>query len=519
MKKYIALFLCFGLLAAICGCTKLSGGTSSTNSVIEEEIIIDIDQETVSNQQDTDGNNSQKPSNDKNNQSTPSSKPNTPTNNNQSSELQNSSADTTNDDEEPSLQETTNSNMSEMPQVTVFTSVANDIYIVGGKCTQDTEYINISGNGVDTTKIKPLEANGSGYFIGKVKIKHSTEIDIQGKQAGKDLSSKITMDAIYSQGQKNLMMSSDYMPYFADDSRMHFYSAILSYTLSNKIDSREKETARQNISSLVNTAKGVGAEVVYLVVPSSVAIYPETIPEYKAASGESIYKAFNSIATACGAKVIYPLDVMKAHKNDAKGYKIYHNTDSHWTTYGAYWGVSELMNYISGKYPTAKPRTVGEMGFYTVELFGGDALFSFGDNGGFENYSKADSNGGITIMTGIKELSTLYKFKMPTDTLSQITRGNKSSYLTWDNTNERVFTNPNGQGLPNAIIVRDSFARTAFDMVNDRFANVNWLAEGDYMSVANKINSNTDYVIYIVSERNLLKVMHNNKDASLVSIQ
>ena len=312
-------------------------------------------------------------------------------------------------------------------------------------------------------------------------------------------------------GMKNQMTSGDYQPVFGLDSRIHFYSAILTYSKSNFLSNGEKEFAKQNISETVQTAKSVGAEVIYLVVPSSAAVYPESVPsEYKAASGETLYKAFKSIAEQSGATVLYPLDELNAHKNDGEGYKIYSHSDSHWTTYGAYFGVSSLMNKISSKYPSAKPRTVKEMGFYTTELYGGDALFSFGDYNGFENYSQAASTSGKTSVTGIKELTTMYNLKMPTDTLTTITRGKKSIYLTKDNASYYEFTNKNGSGLPSAVIVRDSFGRTAFDMVNDRFSSVTWLAENDYSNAISAIKENKpNYVIYIVSERNLLKVMMN----------
>ncbi len=494
MKKAIALMLCLSMLISLCGCRLLGEFFSNSSEISSADLLLSDDELLADSENENDTNGAGGNGNgNKNPQNTGGQG-----NNGQNTEQ-------------------TNPNASATPEVTVFTAVSKDIYVIGGKCSANTEYINVSGSEVSATKIIPDMGNSGGYFIGKVQIKDSGNINIQAKEVGKDLSSVVSRYAAVSYGKDNLMMADDYKPYFGTNSRMHFYSAILSYTLSNVADSGIKSAAKQNISATVNAAKAVGAEVIYLVIPSSVAVYPETLPEYKAASGESLYKAFNSVASSSGAKVIYPLNTMKAHKNDGKGYKIYHNTDSHWSTYGAYFGVSELMNYIAGKYPNAKPRTVSEMGFYTTELFAGDSLFSFGDNTGFENYSTADANGGATSATGLKELTVLYNRKMPTDTLSQITRGKKSTYLTWDNSNERTVANSAGNGLPNAVIVRDSFGRTAFDMINDRFNKVTWLAEGDYTSVNDKITSGTNYVIYIVSERNLLKVMLNNKDISLTS--
>lgn len=410
-------------------------------------------------------------------------------------------------------------NKSQQPNVTICAAVAPGVCAVGGVCPVNTEYIIVGGKNITQTKIIPAKGNENSYFLGQIKISDTVSLEIQCKQSGKELSNTLNMYAFYNANQENLQTVDDYKVTFGSDSRMHFYSALLSYSLSNVVNNDMREFAEYNISQTVSYAKNANAEVIYLVVPSSAAVYPETVPsEYKAATGESIYQAFNKIATKCGAKVIYPLDTMKAHKNDGEGYKIYSHTDSHWTTYGAYWGVYELMNYIGEKYPSAKPRSVSDMGFYTAELYGGDALFSFYDNKGFENYSEAAKNGGKTKQTEIKELTTLYNRKMPTDTLSKITRNKKSVYLTKDNEAAKKETNPSATGLPSALIVRDSFGRTAYDMVNDRFSEVNWLAEGDYTSVLGEIvNSSPNYVIYIVSERNLIKVMLNDKNIPLKS--
>lgn len=512
--RVISILIVIALILSNSGCTLLNGDSSHlSDEVIIEHIEADLGEyqndttvttstdSVVSSQQ---NNNSNLPADNKNSSSTDTVS---------KEDVNNSSVDIEEEEVDP--------NASVAPQVTLCAQVASNIYVVGGVCSKNTEYINVSGAGVTSEKITTIKGKDNNYFLGQVKIDFNTIVEVQAKETGKNLSKKITKYASTKTGMSNLMTQTEYTPVFGSDSRMHYYSAILSYTLSNKVDSFIKQAAKDNIGGTVSAAKSVGAEVVYLVVPSSAAVYPETVPsEYKAASGETVYKAFSSIATQYGAKVIYPLDVMKSHKNDGDGYKIYSHTDSHWTTYGAYWGVSELMNYISSKYPSAKPRTLSEMGFYTAELYGGDALFSFGDYTGFENYSQATANGGATKITNIKELTTLYTLKMPTDTLSKITRNKKSIYLTKDNEGAADFTNPNGTGLPSAVVVRDSFGRTAYDMVNDRFCKVNWLAEGDYESVVNSIyNERPQYVVYIVSERNLLKVMLNNKDISLKSFE
>lgn len=511
--RAISVILTIALSLGLCGCTDVSDDTSS--GVVEIQHTTEyIDNETVESIESTTSQTSSQGSagvttSEVSSQQVTSSVQSQPTPSNNSSAT--SSQITSSQETDP--------NKSDTPNVTICAAIAPGVYAVGGVCPVNTEYILVSGTNVPETKIIPAKGKENNYFLGQIKISENVSLEVQYKQVGKELSKKVTLYAFYNAYQKNMQTETDYGPFFGTESRMHYYSALLSYSMSGVVNGSLKAEAKNNISGIVNTAKKAGAEVIYLVVPSSAAVYPETVPsEYKAASGESVYEAFNSIATQYGAKVIYPLDTMKAHKNDGDGYKIYSHTDSHWTTYGAYWGVYELMNHIGSKYPSAKPRSVDYMGFYTTELYGGDVLFSFGDYNGFENYSDVSKNNGKTVLTEINELTTLYNAKMPTDTLRKITRNKTSIYLTKDNEAAYDFTNPNGSGLPSAIIVRDSFGRTAYDMVNDRFREVSWLAEGDYTSVSEKIAEHSpDYVIYIVSERNLIKVMLGNKDVPLKS--
>lgn len=497
--RITAIILAFVLMFSLCACSDVAEDTSSA---------IDVNTSVTDKTEDNDD------ASDVSSDNQTTSSTDTPSSN--SSIVENNSSVTTNTSSTPAE----NPNASAQPTITLLTPVANDIFIIGGSCSNNTEYIQISGDNVKTQKVVPARGKDKSYFTAQVQVKNSDYVFIQTKEKGKDLSKEVKKYITIRSGITNMMISSDYQPVFGLDSRIHFYSAILTYTKSNFLSSAEKQYAKQNISDTVQAAKANGAEVIYLVVPSSAAVYPESVPsEYKAASGETLYKAFKSIAEESGATVLYPLDEMKAHKNDGDGYKIYSHSDSHWTTYGAYFGVNSLMTKISAKYPSAKPHTVSEMGFYTTELYGGDALFSFGDYKGFENYSDAASTKGETSVTGIMELTTMYNLKMPTDTLSTITRGKKSIYLTKDNADKYEFTNKNGSGLPTAVITRDSFGRTAFDMVNDRFSKVTWLAENDFGSTISAIEANKpNYVIYIVSERNLYKVMMNNSNMSLTNL-
>lgn len=405
-------------------------------------------------------------------------------------------------------------------KITFCVPVATGVCVVGGLCTADCASLEVKDSQGNVTEITPDKNGGAGYFFGQVKITEDSTLTVSEKTADGSVISEASIEAEYRQ-MKNLMHSDEYMPVFGNDSRMHFYSAVLTYSLSDFVTDSMKTVTEKNITDSVKALKAVNedAELIYLVVPSSASVYPEGVPaDYPEAQGETLFEAFEEIAQGCGATVIYPLDTFKEHRDGRAGYKIYHNTDSHWTTYGAYLGVSELMEHISQKYPAATPRTEEEMGFYTTELWGGDALFSFGDGSGFEDFS-ATGRTGETEITGITELTTMFDLKCPTSTIKSVYRGGKSTYVNGDsNSGKATVKNPDGEGLPTALILRDSFSCPAYDIVNDRFSCVWWQASHNYGYPEKEVaQSKPDYVIYLVSERNLLKVMLGNSNASLLA--
>lgn len=407
---------------------------------------------------------------------------------------------------------------SAIPFVTLAAQAGDDVCIVGGMCSKKTEYISVSGAGVEDTRIVPYAGDYQNYFIGQVRYNKSTVLNISAVETGKVESEYATMAVSHNSLGKNYMYGSEYSPVIGKNSTMHFYSALLSYsTSSSKVSPAMQQMGSSNISKIVSAANKVGAETIFLIIPSSAEVYPETVPaEFIKATDENLYDVFNRIATSCGAKVIYPIETMKQHSNDGEGYQIYQHTDSHWSTYGAYWGTYDLFNYISKEFPAAKPRTVDEMQFYVTEMYGGDALFNLPGELGFETTWRT----GIATKTQIKELTTLYSLKMPTATLDKIYNDNVGLYLTEHNSAAATVNNPVGEGLPTAVIMRDSFGKVAYDMINDRFKTVYWEEFNNYNLPYNDIvNGKPDYVIYLYSERNLLKLMLNNSGASILNLK
>ena len=415
-------------------------------------------------------------------------------------------------------QEPQKTNASATPTITATRFVAPNICIVVGSCAKGTDSIVITGDKVQQTTVVPYAGEQKDYFVTQVQCTGSGEIKAVAQKEGKEPSQPATRYVFYESVTENLMTKDEYRPVIGKNGFGHFYSALVGYSCSTaKLDASFKNVAKNNISNIINAAKSVNAEPIFLIVPSSAEIYPETLPDgYSKTTGESLYKAFYDIATDLGATVIYPIDTMKAHKNDGVGYQLYQHTDSHWSTYGAYWGTYDLFTHISKKFPAAKPRTLSEMDFYTEEFYAGDNMFNL-------RLDPTKNNPTFkTTATGMKELSTLYSFSTFENTLrgAYHNLGTPSLYLSEANSKARVTDNPQGEGLPSAVIMRDSFSKVAFDMVSDRFDKVYWQTFDNYTLPTSDLSiANADYLIYMYSERNLLKIMLNNKEATILNLR
>ncbi len=409
-------------------------------------------------------------------------------------------------------------NKSESPIVTIKAPVAEGVYVIGGYCSKNTEYISVSGASSDSAKIIPYDGKDKKYFLAQVNYKSAGMITVSAKEKGKEESNPSYEFIIASDGMDNYMFRNQYAPIMGKNSQMHFSSALLSYTL----DFSTKKTSfidkgHSSIERIVSLAESVGAEPIFLIIPSSAEIYPETVPDgYTKTSGESLYEVFKAVAEQSGAKVIYPLETMKKHKNDGVGYQLYQHTDSHWSTYGAYWGCYDLFKHISKNYPAAAPRTLSEMGFYLTEMDAGDGVFNYPENTGFEPASEDRR----TRVTKMRELTSLYSLKMPSETLKAVYHNNSALYLGNQNEAAATVINKNGKGLPGAVIMRDSFSKVSYDMMNDRFSRVDWGQFDNYDLPYKAVSeSRPDYLIYLYSERNLLKLLVEDKNFDIMNFR
>ncbi|MCL2774489.1 MAG: hypothetical protein FWD71_14260 [Oscillospiraceae bacterium] len=239
--------------------------------------------------------------------------------------------------------------------------------------------------------------------------------------------------------------------------------------------------------------KGCNAEIVFLLVPNPMRVYPEDAPtRYTENTGVTLRQQWEGAVTAAGATVVDLTDLFMQHKND--DFKMFHKTDTHWTEYGAMLGYNALMSYIGQKFPDAAPRPSSDFVPYNKESNWGDMYATIG-----------------LQLSDLKETSAFVKFNFdPPGNHLDLYDGN-SVRLVHARVQDAQTTHTNLTGnFPSVYIYRDSFAGPLHAFITDRFSTAYFTPMWDYTWRLNDIvKQNPDYVLYIINERNIPAVLYN----------
>ena len=235
------------------------------------------------------------------------------------------------------------------------------------------------------------------------------------------------------------------------------------------------------------------AEIIYMIVPSPMTIYPELVPErYNQTKGVTAFDQVTGKLKEAGATVIDLRDTFNAHKNEEM--PLYYKLDSHWADYGAYLAYVELFEHISKKYPDAKPRGIDDFKWTADYYTSADACLYLGipqvqvkEYGYYREFDFADP-GKITSVPRYRGMQLIY------------------NDLTCD---EKVFTT-NRSNLPSCVVFRDSYSAAIYDLIPERMDKTHYISMWSYAWQNWTItNEKPDYVIYIVSEWNAKEIVFN----------
>ncbi len=281
-----------------------------------------------------------------------------------------------------------------------------------------------------------------------------------------------------------------------------FEKMIPDFTRTNRLDEATLNKVQARYADRVKKlqAVGDGCELVMVLAPSSMTVYPERVPEEvaKPGTGDSRLDQVKTALTKAGVTVIDLRETYAERKNDSL--PLYFHYDSHWTDYGAYLAYVELYKHIAEDFPEAMPRTFDEFTWERSYHTRGDITWYFGlDKGGtvYEHTVLRRMN-----FTPVKEVQNLVRYPDETWSLSypcyskEVTGG--GTYHT------------GRSALPDIMVIRNSYGAYLYDLLVERSDSAYMLPSFQYAFNLAQIKKNEpDYLIYILCEWELGNIIDN----------
>lgn len=402
------------------------------------------------------------------------------------------------------------------PVITNVFNVTPTQVIITGNCDEGCS-VTITDGEKDVT-VKSIE----GYFVAEFYISSSAAFTILSATAESEELEKSAITSFRADYNSTAMKRIDgYGVTMGKDSQF-YYDTELSYyvgkgTLLTQTQIKKfKDFVNSRVTAYEKRAGTNPVNLVYVLVPNRITIYPELIAE---GTNKETYKTrYEQVAEALAetkAVVIDMTDIFKDAKE--KGEKIYYNTDNHLTEYGGYLVYEAICDYMAVRFPEAAAKSLeNDFTSSTRLLKGGNAARHLG----------LDVN-------VVKETSTLYTptFRLnigredpgittPSGQIKDFTKyaGADSMMLATgkESLAARLLFATNRPSLPCALVYRDDYAVNFSDILAERFNRVLLAESGDFtinMTDAQRYygknletgidKTAVDYIFMIVSESNL----------------
>lgn len=270
---------------------------------------------------------------------------------------------------------------------------------------------------------------------------------------------------------------------------------IPDYVGGNLFDQQSIDSMVSRIKGRLETVHGYNpkAEIIYMVVPSPMTIYPELVPDvYKqTAAGHTRLDQVLDGLNASGATVIDLRSTFKSHKNDDM--PLYYKLDSHWADYGAYLAYVELFKHISKKFPDAAPRGLGDFNWEEGFYKSADVVMYLGyPQDGVQEYGYYRQ----------------YKVNIP-DVINTYPRYRLPQLLYSDQSTYEIYMPTNRSNLPSCMVFRDSYGAGVYDLIPERMNNTHYIGMWNYSWDNRQIQEEQpDYIIYLLAEWNLHEVVY-----------
>lgn len=345
------------------------------------------------------------------------------------------------------------------------------------------------------------EVNGTTVSSKSYQGWYSVRVKATGSYANVRLTQSVDGEVVGSALEykiKPVTPSADMWPVVAGGDFQFFFQKMLpdfkGANIPNKLSLDNLKVRTQN---RVKALKEVNpnAEIIYLLVPSAMSVYPELVPEqYKQASGDTKYDLIAQQLEAGGATVIDLKGAFAEHKNDE--IPLYYKLDSHWSDYGAFIAYTELFEHISEQFPAAAPRAFDEFDWNEGYRNSGDMT-----------YYLAMSQSKIKEYTYYRTFKDSVSVNPSIKSVPRYVSENKLTYhdsMTYENTVGNYKPN-----LPKCIVMRDSYSTQLYDILAERTYSTHYMGMWGYRWDKAQIQSESpDYVIYVLAEWNLDAILN-----------
>lgn len=376
---------------------------------------------------------------------------------------------------------------------------------VFGASSSDGEYIAVYGECATGALVSVQNDSGTytvqsfgGNFAARVKNPANTaSLEITQSYNGTQIGEAVTWQGSVLQPK----YGDDWGVWIGGENQGFFHKMIPDFEHTNLLDDATLDSIRDRYAGRVETLKtvGDGCELIAVLVPSAMTVYPELVPAEAAVPGEgqSRFDQMATVLTEAGVKVIDVRKTFAEHKNDSL--PLYYRYDSHWADYGSYLAYVELFDYISDRYPAAVPRTFDEFtwnwGYYT----GGDMPYYFDiDYGGtiYEYTYLRKMN--FDVIPAVKALQRYKK----SDSLAYAAYGDEV-------VSGKTYTT-NRSDLPDLYVYRNSYGAGIYDLILERSDKITFHPTFSYTyNIAQIKKTEPDYVVYIMSEWDFGNIINN----------
>ncbi len=275
------------------------------------------------------------------------------------------------------------------------------------------------------------------------------------------------------------------------------------YRGSNLMDEATLNSVRDRYADRVEKLKkvGDGCEIIALLVPASMTVHYELVPDevdQKAPEGQTRFDQLANVLTEAGVKVIDCRESFQERKNDAL--PLFFNYDSHWTDYGAYIAYVDLYDYISDRYPDAFPREFDDFKWEWAYYTRGDMPWYFDvDQGGLIYEYTFQRGWNFDAHPAAKAIPRFQKKQW------------SMAYpeVSWEIQNGDTY-NTHRDNLPDIMVMRNSYGSYLYELMVERSDKAYMMPSFSYAFNFAQIKKNDpDYLIYIMSEWDFGNIINN----------